>query len=63
MGQVLRSSCSETGHTVQIVVHVGILSLHCHLMRVRCNQDRYFSRDVLDNARSQNLQARLIGPV
>ena len=63
MGRVLHSSCSEPGHTVQIVVRVGILPLRCHLMRVRCNQDRYFSRDVPGKARSQNLQAGLNSPV
>jgi hypothetical protein len=45
------------------VVHVGILPLCCLLMRVRCNQDRYLSRDVPGNVRSQNLQARLNSPV
>jgi hypothetical protein len=37
--------------------------LHYHLMLVRYDRDRYTSQDVLGNVTSQNVDARLIGPV
>jgi len=37
--------------------------LRYHLMLVRYDRDRYSSQDVLGSVRSQNLHARLIGPV
>jgi phosphoribosyl-ATP pyrophosphohydrolase len=37
--------------------------LRYHLMLVRYDRDLYSSQDVLDRVKSQNLDARLIGPV
>lgn len=37
--------------------------LHYHLMLVRYDRDSYSSRDVLNRVTSQNVSARLIGPV
>jgi hypothetical protein len=37
--------------------------LRYHLMLVRYDTDMYSSRDVLDRVNSQNVSARLIGPV
>jgi hypothetical protein len=37
--------------------------LRYHLMLVRYDRDLYSSQDVLDRVTSQNLDARLIGPV
>jgi hypothetical protein len=37
--------------------------LRYHLMLVRYDRDRYTSADVLDRVNSQNVSARLIGPV
>ena len=37
--------------------------LRYHLMLVRYDRDIYSSQDVLDRVQSQNVQARLIGPV
>jgi hypothetical protein len=36
---------------------------HFHLMLVRYDRDLYSSQDVLDRVTSQNVSARLIGPV
>jgi len=37
--------------------------LHFHLMLVKYDRDTYSSQDVLDVVKSQNIDARLIGPV
>jgi hypothetical protein len=37
--------------------------LRFHLMLVRYDRDTYSSQDVLDRVKSQNVNARLIGPV
>lgn len=37
--------------------------LRFHLMLVRYDRDVYSSQDVLDRVKSQNVDARLIGPV
>jgi hypothetical protein len=37
--------------------------LHFHLMLVKYDRDTYSSQDVLDRVKSQNIDARLIGPV
>jgi len=37
--------------------------LRYHLMLVRYDRDLYSSQDVLDRVKSQNVDARLIGPV
>ena len=37
--------------------------LRYHLMLVRYDRDLYSSHDVLDRVKSQNVDARLIGPV
>jgi hypothetical protein len=37
--------------------------LRYHLMLVRYDRDMYSSQDVLDRVKSQNVDARLIGPV
>ena len=37
--------------------------LRYHLMLVRYDRDNYSSQDVLDRVKSQNVNARLIGPV
>lgn len=37
--------------------------LRYHLMLVRYDRDTYSSQDVLDRVKSQNVNARLIGPV
>ena len=37
--------------------------LRYHLMLVRYDREMYSSRDVLDRVKSQNVDARLIGPV
>jgi len=37
--------------------------LRYHLMLVRYDRDLYSSRDVLNRVKSQNVDARLIGPV
>jgi len=37
--------------------------LRYHLMLIRYDRDTYSSQDVLDRVKSQNLDARLIGPV
>jgi hypothetical protein len=37
--------------------------LRYHLMLVRYDRDIYSSQDVLDRVKSQNVNARLIGPV
>ena len=37
--------------------------LRYHLMLVRYDRDSYSSQDVLDRVKSQNVDARLIGPV
>ena len=37
--------------------------LRYHLLLVRYDRDRYSSQDVLDRVNSNNLNARLIGPV
>ena len=37
--------------------------LRFHLMLVRYDRDTYSSQDVLDRVKSQNVDARLIGPV
>jgi hypothetical protein len=37
--------------------------LRYHLMLVRYDRDLYSSQDVLDRVKSQNLDARLIGPL
>lgn len=37
--------------------------LRYHLMLVRYDKDKYSSQDVLDRVQSQNVKARLIGPV
>jgi hypothetical protein len=37
--------------------------LRYHLMLVRYDRDLYSSQDVLDRVQSQNVNARLIGPV
>ena len=48
--------------------HAGIVAaefcpLHYHLMLVRYDRELYSSQDVLDRVKSQNVDARLIGPV
>lgn len=37
--------------------------LRYHLVLIRYDRDTYTSQDVLDRVKSQNLDARLIGPV
>lgn len=37
--------------------------LRYHLMLVRYDRDKYSSQDVLNRVKSQNVDARLIGPV
>jgi len=37
--------------------------LRYHLMLIRYDRDSYSSQDVLDRVKTQNLDARLIGPV
>ena len=37
--------------------------LRFHLVLIRYDRDTYSSQDVLDRVKSQNLDARLIGPV
>lgn len=48
--------------------HSGIVAaefcpLHYHLILVRYDRDMYSSQDVLASVRSQNISAKLIGPI
>jgi len=45
------------------IVAAEFCALRYHLMLVRYDKDRYSSQDVLSRVRSQQVHARLIGPV
>ena len=45
------------------IVSAEFCPLRYHLMLVRYDRDNYSSQDVLASVRSQNTNARLIGPV
>jgi hypothetical protein len=45
------------------IVAAEFCPLRYHLMLVRYNKDLYSSQDVLDRVKSQNVTARLIGPI
>jgi len=45
------------------IVDAEFCPLHYHLMLVRYDRDMYSSQDVLASARSQNINAKLVGPV
>jgi hypothetical protein len=45
------------------IVSAEFCPLHFHLMLVRYDRDAYTSQDVLARVKSQNVNARLIGPI
>jgi phosphoribosyl-ATP pyrophosphohydrolase len=45
------------------IIAAEFCPLRYHLMLVRYDKDLYSSQDVLDRVKSQNLTARLIGPI
>jgi hypothetical protein len=45
------------------IVAAEFCPLRYHLMLVRYDKDLYSSQDVLDRVKSQNVTARLIGPI
>ena len=45
------------------IISAEFCPLRYHLMLVRYDRDSYSSQDVLGSVRSQNVNARLIGPV
>jgi hypothetical protein len=45
------------------IVAAEFCPLRYHLMLVRYDKDTYSSQDVLDRVKSQNVTARLIGPI
>ena len=45
------------------IVSAQFCPIHYHLMLVRYDRDVYSSQDVLNRVASQNVNARLIGPV
>jgi hypothetical protein len=45
------------------IVAAEFCPLRYHLLLVRYNRDSYSSHDVLDRIMSQNVNARLVGPV
>jgi len=71
MAQALRSIESQHEYTVEIVVYIAetviTTAVFCpgryHLMLVKYDRDLYSSQDVLKRVTSQNVSARLIGPV
>jgi hypothetical protein len=63
LGEVRRRNLVTALEQDSGIVSAEFCPLRYHLMLVRYDRDNYSSQDVLASVRSQNTNARLIGPV
>ena len=63
LGETRRNDLVDALEKEESIVSAEFCPLRYHLMLVRYDRDISSSQDVLDSVRTQNYNARLIGPV